>query len=301
MKILRMAAGAAGWFSEARCLPVHSVYKNTVNLQCSTGILAIQTAGLQATPFSVETDASEGSLKAVFAGIGRVSLFPDGLLAGETRFSLPENCEIYDGRFVAAASPKNGEAAAEMIRKLLWRFAPQDSFFALAEPQRLPYCGRFSGAAEGAAIVNAALELPKSSAAMEKISELIGLGQGLTPAGDDFLLGILAALDLYGAAMERVALCTALKSEKTNRISAAFLRAAADGVYGEYLLRLLQALAGNATQTELADCVVRVLQTGHTSGSDMLSGILWCMDAIERKKRKCFLTVRSEKTPTMTP
>lgn len=301
MKILRMAADAAGWFSEARCLPVHSVYKNTVNLQCGTGILAIQTAGLQATPFSVETDASEGSLEAVFAGIGSVFLFSGGLLAGETRFSLPKDCEIYDGRFVAAAPPKDGKAAAELIRKLLWRFAPKDSFFALAEQQRLPQCGRFSGAAEGANIVNAALECPKPSGAMKKVSELIGLGQGLTPAGDDFLLGILAALDLYGAATERVALCAALKPEKTNRISAAFLRAAADGVYGEYLLRLLQALADSATQTELADCAVRVLQTGHTSGSDTLSGILWCMDAIERKKQKCFLTARSEKTPTMTP
>lgn len=292
MKILRIAADAKGWFSDACCLPVHSVYKNTVNLQCGGRILAIQTIGLQATPFSVETDAAPDSLETLIGNVRNVSLSPSGLLAGQTRIVLPEHYEIYDGYFGASEPLADLTLAAGVLRDVLRRFAPRDSFFALAEPQRLARCGRFSGAAEGAAITNEAIQLPAADASMQRLSELVGLGQGLTPAGDDFLLGILAALDLLGAASERAALCAALKLQRTNRISAAFLQAAAASVYAEYLLLLLRALACGAPQGEIERCAVRVLQTGHTSGSDTLSGLLWCMDTIERKRQKCFLTVR---------
>lgn len=292
MKILRIAAAVEGWFSEACCLPVHSIYKNTVNLQCGARILTIQAIGLQATPFSIETDAAPDSLETLIGTVRSVSVSPDGLLAGQTRIVLPEHYEIYNGYFGTSALMTELTLTARVIREVLRRLAPRDSFFALAEPRRLARCGRFSGAVEGAAILNEAIQLPTTDTTMQKLSELVGLGQGLTPAGDDFLLGILAALDLFGAVSERAALCTALKLQKTNRISAAFLQAAATSVYAEYLLLLMQALASGAPLEEIERCAVRVLQTGHTSGSDMLSGLLWCMDTIERKRQRCFLTVR---------
>lgn len=292
MKILRIAAAVEDRFSESCCLPVHSIYKNTVNLQCGAEILAIQTLGLQATPFSVEITAAPGSLETLFGPAKSVSVSPAGLLAGQTLIVLPERYEIYNGHFRAGKPMPDPVLAARVIREVLWRLAPRDSFFALAEPQRLAQCGRFSGAAEGAAILDAALQLPTTDTSMQKLSELVGLGQGLTPAGDDFLLGILAALDLVGKVSERGALCAALQLQKTNQISAAFLQAAKDSVYAECFLLLMQTLAVGATPEEIGRCAVRVLQTGHTSGSDTLSGLLWCLETIERKRQRCFLTAR---------
>ena len=292
MKILRVAKAAQPLFLRERRLPIHSVYKNTVNLQSGAQIFALQAAGIPATPFSVGTDLPGGSLEGLFRGETAVLTSPRGICVGRNTILLPARYERFDGHYMPGAVPADLTFPAEVLREMLRRLAPRDSFFALAEPSRLAACGRFSGAAEGAALAMRAEEACTAADAAQILAELVGLGQGLTPAGDDFLVGVLAALDMADASSLRTALCAALRLQKTNAVSAGFLRAAADSDYAEALLALLRAIDGSATRERLEACALRVLQTGHTSGSDTLGGMLWCMDRIERKKREWFPTVR---------
>ena len=84
-----------------------------------------------------------------------------------------------------------------------------------------------------------------------ELASLVGLGAGLTPSGDDALVGALAALDVISecspvARPLRRALVEALPvplEPRTTRLSAQMLRAAADGLYAEPVLALLDALA----------------------------------------------------------
>src|SRR5690606_34858462 len=65
-----------------------------------------------------------------------------------------------------------------------------------------------------------------------KVEQLLGLGPGLTPSGDDFLAGALAALYGVGARDHVQLLWSKLEpclSSATNEISAAHLRCAASG------------------------------------------------------------------------
>jgi len=117
-------------------------------------------------------------------------------------------------------------------------------------------------------------------------SSLAGLGPGLTPAGDDFIAGVLLALALVreqrgDAALNEIAtLLVETAAPRTHEISAAYLRAAYDGQVGERWHPLLAALAaGDGAQITAA--AAPVLATGETSGADMLAGFVVGIGALE--------------------
>jgi len=82
------------------------------------------------------------------------------------------------------------------------------------------------------------------------LAALVGLGTGLTPSGDDILVGVLSGLDFLldcdlTAANSRRSLVASLPvplESHTPRLSAQMLRAAAEGRYPELLLALCDAL-----------------------------------------------------------
>ena len=103
---------------------------------------------------------------------------------------------------------------------------------------------------------------------------LAGLGGGLTPAGDDFLAGLMLRAWLDHPAPE--AFCWPIvdaAAPRTTALSAAFLRAAARGECSAAWHGLLAALAGGGPAL-LEEAMCRVLAHGHTSGADMLAGFL---------------------------
>ncbi|MBC7248933.1 MAG: DUF2877 domain-containing protein [Anaerolineae bacterium] len=106
-------------------------------------------------------------------------------------------------------------------------------------------------------------------------ARLAGLGGGLTPAGDDFLVGVM--LWAWLAHPQPVSVCRAIAEEaapRTTTLSAAFLRAAARGECGAAWHRLLSALVAG-TEDGLTTAVQDVLAYGATSGADALAGFLW--------------------------
>jgi hypothetical protein len=106
-------------------------------------------------------------------------------------------------------------------------------------------------------------------------AELAGLGGGLTPAGDDWLLG--AMLCAWLAHPDPSRYCEVVLeacSSRTTLLSAAFLRSAAAGECSAPWHRLLAALARRPD--EQLGCAVReVIAWGHTSGADALAGLVW--------------------------
>jgi hypothetical protein len=103
------------------------------------------------------------------------------------------------------------------------------------------------------------------NALAEEAQQLIGLGPGLTPSGDDYLGGMLVALRLSGRGMQAEGLWRWLQPrlrERTSPISAAHLAAAAAGEAHEALHEFLN---GSVDFDKLS-------AVGHTSGWDALAG-----------------------------
>jgi hypothetical protein len=114
------------------------------------------------------------------------------------------------------------------------------------------------------------------------VQGLLGLGPGLSPAGDDFLCGFIGAaqcsaappayLSALNAAVER-------GSDRTNGISASLLSLATRGFFPEPLARLAQGLARDDTPAAVS-ALRELCSLGHSSGCDIASGLLFGLAAI---------------------
>jgi hypothetical protein len=110
--------------------------------------------------------------------------------------------------------------------------------------------------------------LPDPAAA----SGLVGLGPGLTPAGDDLLAGML--LTLYYARHPRLpALTAALADPPTTRLGRALIGWALAGRAYEHLLAALRALFSQPFAQATAQ-LPAALRHGATSGADALAGVV---------------------------
>ena len=111
---------------------------------------------------------------------------------------------------------------------------------------------------------------------------LIGLGDGLTPSGDDFLGGVFLALSAMQHGALRDALWAAIEPELealTVEISAAHLAGAADGLGAAAIHDLLAAILGG-DGVAVAAAVPTLAEIGHTSGFDTFAGIAVALDGL---------------------
>jgi hypothetical protein len=126
------------------------------------------------------------------------------------------------------------------------------------------------------------------------VASLVGRGPGLTPSGDDALVGLLAVLHRLapagegsvaapphglgsarqGAAIELLRTAVTAHLHRTADISAHYLRLAVDGHVGERLVALCDALVAAASPGEVETAAATVVATGATSGADALLGVL---------------------------
>lgn len=120
-----------------------------------------------------------------------------------------------------------------------------------------------------------------SQAASSAASQLIGLGEGLTPSGDDLLAGFLAGLHCaVGENTQRAQFLSefgeaAIRlSSRTNDISRAYIYHAAHGRVSSRIADLARALCGSTFRARLQPALAAALQMGHSSGMDAVTGLL---------------------------
>ncbi len=111
--------------------------------------------------------------------------------------------------------------------------------------------------------------------------KLVGLGEGGTPAGDDFLVGFMAALHASaGRDASKAALVAAFgghlraNAHRTNDVSRVYLEAAVAGEVSEKLTRLIGRIAEGSPPEKVAEATATAIAVGHTSGADGTLGLL---------------------------
>ena len=112
------------------------------------------------------------------------------------------------------------------------------------------------------------------------VRRIVGRGPGLTPAGDDVIVGILALLTsgAAGAAGEqatfRIAKSLAPSLPTTSDVSRHLLGQAMRGLRGRGLDDLGRVLMEGALPDVFSDAIEVVLKTGYTSGADTCIGLV---------------------------
>ena len=115
----------------------------------------------------------------------------------------------------------------------------------------------------------------------EAASELIGLGEGLTPSGDDFLGGLFFCLNRLRQAYPHetdiasdYSLFIEHNRNRTNLVSHTLLKDNARGYGLEPLERFASALLRGDPDDTLQPIAEKLVNVGHSTGWDMLTGFL---------------------------
>lgn len=121
----------------------------------------------------------------------------------------------------------------------------------------------------------------------DALVRIAGSGQGLTPAGDDFLVGFSGATVCAGGRAEGrsgsegipcppgiIAEALLEGANFTTELSATQLRLASRGLFGDYLGALAAGIASDDSPKTIAS-LRRLCTIGHSSGADTATGFLY--------------------------
>ncbi len=135
-------------------------------------------------------------------------------------------------------------------------------------------------------LVGLATTEPFRAAPPAEAERLIGLGPGLTPAGDDFFGGALVALHGLGRADLARGLAEwlmPLARQRTHAISLAHLACAAEGEAAGVLHDVMASVCSEGTP-RLRQCLRALSGLGHSSGWDGLAGVTAVLGAYVRSR-----------------
>jgi hypothetical protein len=109
-------------------------------------------------------------------------------------------------------------------------------------------------------------------------SEIIGLGPGLTPSGDDFLSGLMVAFvrgsenGLWRSETSRLRKVAEAAKGRTTTLSAEYVVLASGGEANEKVTTLVEAICTGRPSVESS--TLDVIRMGETSGTDLIAGAL---------------------------
>ena len=232
---------------------IHSVFERAVNVLWGDGrLLTLHGPGPLAAPFAIALERLPA----------RGTMAP-GMPIGRSDFAWAEALRV-------PLEMPDGPLAFNTV--------------ALPEPQcaRALRCGAGLHAREA---LERGIAAGDPSAFADAACALIGLGEGLTPAGDDCVLGALAAihrlapgrLTEHGEQRDRLADAA---RRRTTDVGGAFLLEALDGRFAEPVLALLTA----GSDDDAGRAARRLATVGATSGADILCGIRLAFRALVRPK-----------------
>lgn len=113
----------------------------------------------------------------------------------------------------------------------------------------------------------------------------IGRGKGLTPSGDDFLVGIISIMWAYEESFDKknreiYNYLIENKGKLTTDISQSYLQNALKGKFSKAVINLVNNLDSDCLDSNKLD---KVIKFGNTSGIDLLLGIIFGYIVIEEK------------------
>jgi hypothetical protein len=236
---------------------VHSSFARALNMLVDGEMWTVLGADRAASPFSIGLAAGSGrfganvgdrvNVRAGYVGIGRITLDCRSAARWTLRsWSRP----VTDGLAIRLANVED-----------------------LARPRA------WDRSVEMACEVTNAL-LREDAVLNRAVRRTLGRGPGLTPAGDDVLVGILSLLTSGAAglagkeATSRLVEILAPILHETTDVSRHLLHQAARGLTGRALHELGQALLQDAPHNVLMDAIERVLDIGCTSGADACVGLI---------------------------
>lgn len=274
---LVIAPAAQDWLARTTQADVLNTFERACNLaNQERAVLSLITPELSMTPCAVKVDLR--SVERLTPNTP-VSVQDDQLVIGDLRI-VTGSARLWDSRPRWKAVRQALKDSAEWLERwaqMALAIGRPGSLLELAlSPSPNERGGMGMRVSAGAATLLHGFAARSVERATEGAALLAGLGGGLTPAGDDFLVGAMLAAwaGRFGEGAEQ--LCAPIAETAaplTTTLSVAYLRAAARGECTEHWHRLFNALSLNDA-TGMQQAIRDLLAVGHTSGADALAGFL---------------------------
>lgn len=272
--------GAQGW---VLAVFRRSFYVRMTGKAAGAGVACFGPLSLGVGPLNALCDPPEGFPWPLQAAVGDVARVEGSALRiGAQCFRL-DTARPWLPPPLAPVAPSRRAEGIALLRRVCSETLPARGLGALLLPTR-------DGAVGPASQLEGALHRAVSAAVQalgnwlasptnswpgpEALAGLLGLGGGLTPAGDDLLGGALIALRALGRhslADRLVPTLLSLAPRRTGAISVAHLEAATVGSGAAPLHAALDALS-RLHRADLEHALRRLDAIGHTSGWDALAG-----------------------------
>lgn len=319
IKASLLSTSAQGWLERTKTARILSIFHRCCNLiNQDDDILSLVTPDIGPGPFSIVLDIN-GKLENAW-------VFPEDLVPGlEGRV---EQSRIYLGSIVVdTVEVDRWEASlrwddlfqkrdlilskAYQLACLLLEMAPPASLAEvvtsniLNDPEerdlpafQLSITDRWTLAAiQYISVLKNAIWDDQCFSCDEAVRSLAGLGSGLTPSGDDFIIGILYALRIVfpkEVAKQLVDRICRVAAAQTHLLSAAYIHAAAHGEAIWIWHSLLDAMISSNT-SHFRQVIRQFLLIGHTSGIDALAGFVQILCEHEIAKADPICTSKNDK------
>jgi Protein of unknown function (DUF2877) len=270
-----------------RCGRVGAVFKHAcMVLLDGGGVVALLGPGVGHVAHAVRLAVDEPIDRCIRMGTP-VRIWRGGIAFGADVVVTLASARIWTSavRLGMCASNRGAFNAMALTRNVLIDLAPQSSseFLAAVLPIAEPVTAlgvRVSVALPRLALATRAHD---ANRALLLVRELIGLGPGLTPAGDDFIIGWLAGLTLgtQSPAQQEflAAMCTGVEvlSDATTPPSRQHLADACALMFSERLSEVCVAISSGVSRPALQASVAAQLAVGATSGADAAAGLIFAL------------------------
>jgi hypothetical protein len=266
-----LAPAAQTWLQTTQQARLLHLFARTCNLINQNGaLLTLAQADIGPAPFSLTVAANPAPIRwtDLLSSHSPVSLQADQLRLGPIQIDT-SSARLWSPQpnWVGLQNnPSWRQLYRPLWQQMLAAWVPEQGLMAVGQR---PFTQQLDQLAQ-------ALHTADITAAVRATRHLAGLGLGLTPAGDDALMGALYGLWATRPAEQVRPLAQAVvqaAAPQTTSLSAAWLQAAARGEAAVVWHHLVEALGGGR-ETAVQQTSYQILRTGHSSGHDALTGFI---------------------------
>ena len=278
-RIHAMASPLRALFESSTTHTVHSVFENTVNLERGGDLVALTHRFSPLSPMGIALNLTKETLQAIGFRVGdQVTLSPQGIKVRDTLLTL-DHIRLVDLTIQPFAQGAHAPKITALKSSLHTWLQSSEAKGDLASAWQIlndkprhqdksgdnPYSPHLS-----------TLENPLSHTDFANaLKPLIGLGEGLTPSGDDFITGLFAAFH----AMRRTPFIQNRLNTmneylpdaftRTTDISQAYLTYAQQGMFNIHVKDLLTTEHPAHHDKHIQE----ISKLGHSSGTDFIVGL----------------------------
>ena len=276
--------------------PLH-IFEHVVNLKNEAGeLLSVSTEVVGLGPFALSVPLSEGfgrdepGFSAHLGADQAVTVEDEILQLGslDIRWRLADEWDPRPNWDDLRTSQATWKKLAPTLKDLLARGAPPGGlaplYVAIGDGEGTQgMAGQIvKSAREPADLVIKGMKSGDLNLLADGAAGLAGLGGGLTPSGDDYLIGLMHALwatqpDAHARTLSRAMAYAAVA--RTTELSAAWVAAASKGQAAQHWHELFEDLI-EGDERALEPAVHSLMNVGHTSGADALTGFLAALDVL---------------------